>query len=129
MERYYIILISVVVLGIYFVQAISFYKLSINLKIENTWVAFIPFLQNILLLKIINKTVWYALLFLIPIVNVIAYIVFYVKFYEYFNIDMPWIILCIIVLPIGQIMLLYIAFSKLLFLDQENKVKSINNKV
>ncbi|WP_392485956.1 DUF5684 domain-containing protein [Haloimpatiens sp. FM7315] len=109
---YYINLLIVIFVFTYINQSLVFFKLANDLNLMNRWLAFIPFLQNILLLRIINKKDWYFILFLVPVVNVIAYVVFYTKFYEMFDLSFPWIIFSIIIWPIGQISNLYIAFFK-----------------
>lgn len=102
----------VVTVGMYLIQAITIYKISEKANVENRWLAFIPFLQFILILHIIDKSAFWILLVFVPFVNIVFAIYMVAKFLQAF--DMPlWVIVCSILLPVVYpITLLYLAFSE-----------------
>jgi hypothetical protein len=98
-------------LGMYIVNALIFYFLAKKGNIRNPWLAFIPLVQFILFLHIINKSGWNILLMLIPIANLVIAIIWYVKFFNAFGMSGAWVLLMFI--PFGIfIIMLYMAFSE-----------------
>jgi uncharacterized membrane protein YhaH (DUF805 family) len=61
--------------------------MSEKANLNNTWIAFIPFLQFILFFHLIDKSAWHVLLFLIPIVNVILFFIWSYELYINFGTD------------------------------------------
>lgn len=104
-------LVSIILILMYLIQAYAFYKLAEKAGVENPWLAFIPILQFVLFFHIIDRSAWYVLICFIPLVNIIAGIIFYVEFYRAFDIDTVLIVLAIIFPFVGGILLLYMAFS------------------
>jgi hypothetical protein len=105
---------SGLVIGIvfYVIQAIAFFQLGKKANIRNAWVAFIPFVQIIVVLHIIDKSGWNIFLFFIPVVNIILYIIWMVKFYLAFSVNVGLIVLSIIIPNVGLIVQLVMAFSE-----------------
>ncbi len=95
----------------YVVSAISLYKIGQKANVRKPWVAFIPVLQFIVYLHVIDKSGWAIFLLLIPIVNFVLAIIWSVKFYLAFSVKTVLIVLSIIIPIIGMIMMLVIAFS------------------
>lgn len=104
-------LFSIILIIMYLVQAYAFYRLAEKAGVENAWLSFIPVLQFVLFFHIIDRSAWFVLLYLIPLVNVIAGIIFYVEFYKAFDIDTVLIVIAIIFPVVGGILLLYMGFS------------------
>jgi len=98
--------------GFYIIQAVTLFFIAKKANVRNPWVAFVPVLQTIVFLHIIDKSGWAILLFLIPFVNIVLSIVWVVKFYAAFKINAGLIVLSIIIPIVGLIMSFLIAFSK-----------------
>jgi uncharacterized membrane protein YhaH (DUF805 family) len=113
-------------ISLYIANAIVLYKIGRKAGVKHSWLAFIPILQFILFFHIINRSAWWVLAFLIPVVGFIAAIYFYWEFYSAFGIDIIWKILAIIfTFPIGTILLLYIAFSDVTYKLGNNKYMNL----
>jgi hypothetical protein len=95
----------------YVVSAISLYKIGQKANVRKPWVAFIPVLQFIVFLHVIDKSGWAIFLILIPGINIVLAIIWTVKFYLAFSVKTVLIVLSIIFPIIGMIMMLVIAFS------------------
>ncbi len=95
----------------YLVTAISLFMMGKKANVRNPWVAFIPGLQIIVLLHVIDKSGWCILLLLIPVLNIILEIIWIVKLYAAFAVNPGLIVLSIIISPFGLVMLLVAAFS------------------
>ncbi|KPJ89233.1 MAG: hypothetical protein AMS17_02740 [Spirochaetes bacterium DG_61] len=96
----------------YVIQAIAFYQIAKKVNIRNAWVAFVPFVQFIIVLHLIDKSGWNILLLLIPLVNIVLIIIWMVKFYVAFSVSTGLIVLSIIIPIAGLIVQLVIAFSE-----------------
>jgi hypothetical protein len=95
----------------YVVGAISLYKIGQKANVRKPWVAFIPVLQFIVYLHVIDKSGWAIFLLLIPVVNIVLAIIWAVKFYLAFSVKPVLIVLSIIIPIINIIMMLVVAFS------------------
>ena len=95
----------------YVIQAVTLYFIARKANVRNPWVAFVPVLQTIVFLHIIDKSGWAILLLLIPFVNIVLYIVWLVKFYGAFKVNGGLIALSIIIPIVGLVMMFLLAFS------------------
>jgi hypothetical protein len=95
----------------YVIQAIAYYKIGEKANIKNRWVAFVPFVQMIVVLHVIDKSGWNIFLLFIPVVNLVLAIIWAVKFYQAFEVHVALIVLSIIIPLFGLVMELVIAFS------------------
>jgi hypothetical protein len=95
----------------YVVQAVAFFKIAKKANIRNAWVAFIPFVQFIVVLHVIDRSGWNILLLLIPIANIVLLIIWMVKFYVAFSVNTGLIVLSIVIPIAGLVVQLVIAFS------------------
>jgi hypothetical protein len=70
---------------------------------QKGWTAIIPILNIIVLLKVVHKELWWIILFIIPCVNIVAYVIVYFGLAKAFGKSAGWglglIILPIIFLP------------------------------
>ena len=98
-------------LVIYVVGAIALYRIAHKADIRNSWVAFIPFVQFIIVLHCIDRSGWYILLLLVPILNAVLGIIWFVKFYLTFEVNVGLIVLSIIIPVVNLVMLLVVAYS------------------
>ncbi|WP_010237810.1 DUF5684 domain-containing protein [Clostridium arbusti] len=95
----------------YIIFSIAWCKLCDKAKIKNQWLSFIPFLQIIIFLHMIDRSGWYGLLLIIPVVNIILMIIWLTEFYNSFNITNIWIAFSIAIYPLGCIYMIYMAYS------------------
>jgi hypothetical protein len=100
-----------VYIGFYVVGAIALFKIGKKANVRKPWVAFIPVLQTIVLLHIIDISGWAIFLTLIPVANIVLAIIWWVKLYLAFSVNAGLIVLSIIIPPAGLVMQLVIAFS------------------
>lgn len=70
---------------IYLLCAYSLYKLYKQAGEENAWFAFIPILMFIPLIKIAKKPLWWILLTLIPLVNIVITVILYMRLSQAFG--------------------------------------------
>lgn len=64
-----------IMLAIYAFIAYSFQTIANKTGTPNGWFAWIPILNLVLLLQIAKKPVWWIILFIIPLVNIVIYII------------------------------------------------------
>jgi len=67
-----------IALAIYAFSAICFMKIAEKTNTENGWCAWIPILNILLMLAIARKPMWWILLMLIPLVNIVIIIMVFV---------------------------------------------------
>lgn len=96
----------------YIIFAIAWCKLCEKANIKNQWLAFVPFFQIVIFLHIIDRSGWYGLLLIIPVVNIILMIIWLTEFYNSFSISSLWIAFCIAIYPLGCFYMLYMAYSQ-----------------
>ncbi len=101
-------LIFVAILYIYF--AVCLMKIAQKTKTENGWFAWIPILNIVLMLQIAQKPVWWLILLLIPLVNIIILIIVWMAIAEKRGKPSWWGVMMII--PIMNLIAPgYLAFS------------------
>jgi hypothetical protein len=105
-------IVTIVALISYLIQGLAFYKLAQKANLANAWFAWVPILQYVLFLHLINKSGWNILLLLIPIANVVLAIIWYVKFFNAFGMSGAWVLLVLFVQIGLLILLLVMAFSE-----------------
>jgi hypothetical protein len=77
---------------------------------DNAWFAFVPILNIILLLQIANKPIWWILLFLIPLVNIVIAIIVWMGVAEARG-KPSWMGILLIIPIVNLIVIGYLAFS------------------
>jgi hypothetical protein len=95
----------------YVVWAVTLYFIAEKANIKNSWVAFIPFVQIVVVLHVIDKSGWAIFLLLIPVLNIILGIIWMVKFFLAFEVNVGLIVLSIIIPIVNLVLMLIIAFS------------------
>jgi hypothetical protein len=79
--------------------------------VENGWWGFVPILNILLLIKIAEKPMWWILLFLIPLVNVIIMILLWMKIAE--RRGKPGWIGILMIVPVANVIVPgYLAFTE-----------------
>ncbi len=97
-------------LAIYVYLALALYTIANKTRTENAWMAWIPIIQGILMLNIARKPIWWIILMLIPIVNIVIGIIVWMGIAEARNKPNWWGIL-LIVPVVGIIVPGYLAWS------------------
>jgi len=86
--------ISMLVLYVY--HALALQTIATKTNTENPWFAWIPILNIILMLNIAKKPIWWILLFLIPLANIVIAIIVWMGIAEARNKPNWWGILMIV---------------------------------
>ena len=76
----------------------------------NSWFAWIPILNLVLLLQIAKKPVWWIILFLIPLVNIVIYIITLVGVCEARE-KSPWLAVAFLIPVVNLAAIGYLAFA------------------
>lgn len=100
----------IIVLALYVYTALAVQTIAQKTNTENPWLAWIPIANIVLLLNIAKKPVWWILLLLIPIVNIVVGIIVWMAVAEARNKPNWWGIL-LIVPVVGLIVPGYLAWS------------------
>ncbi len=95
----------------YVVWAVSLFFIAEKANVKNRWVAFIPVVQLVVVLHIIDKSGWAIFLLLVPVLNIILSIIWMVKFFLAFEVNVGLIVLSIIIPIVNLVLMLIIAFS------------------
>ena len=105
----------------YVCLAIGLYFSAKKANTKNPWVAFIPVIQVVVLLQLIDKSGWSIFLLLIPVVNWILCIIWMVKYFKAFDAGSGFVattIITTILFPLS-----FIADILLLVVGLSNKYK------
>jgi hypothetical protein len=105
----------------YVCLAIGLFLSAKKANTRNPWVAFIPVIQVVVLLQLIDKSGWSIFLLLIPIVNWILLIIWMVKYFKAFDAGSGFVAVTIITMIIFP--LSFIADILLLVVGASNKYK------
>jgi hypothetical protein len=103
--------LAIIVIAFWLIGGFIMMKVAQNAGAENTWMAFIPILNVILMCHAGGKSGWWFLLFCIPIVNIIAAFIIWIGIAE--NCGRPgwWGAVICIVPIVNLILLLILAFG------------------
>lgn len=101
----------VVVLGFYVYLALCLMTIARKTNTPNGWMAWIPIVNVFLLLMIAQKPLWWFLLCLIPLVNIVIFIIVWMGVAKAVNKPEWWGILMIVPL-VNLIVPGYLAFAK-----------------
>jgi uncharacterized membrane protein YoaK (UPF0700 family) len=102
--------IAVVAIAAYVYGALALQTIANKLNVENSWWAWVPILQIVLMLNMAKKPVWWIILFFIPIVGIVFMIMAWMAIAEARNKPNWWGIV-LIVPVIGLIVPGYLAWS------------------
>ncbi len=84
-------------IGVYIYLAYSLYVIAQKTGHEdNAWMAWVPIINVFLMLQIANEPMWWFILVLIPIVNIVIMIIVWMKIAEARNKPSWWGILLIV---------------------------------
>ena len=102
----------------YVCLAIGLFYSAKKANTKNPWVAFIPLVQIVVLLQLIDKSGWSIFLLLIPVVNWILIIIWMVRFFRAFEAGNGFVAITIITMIlwplafIANILLLIVGLSE-----------------
>lgn len=94
----------------YVYLALALQTIANKTNTENAWLAWIPIVNVVLMCNIANKPVWWIILCLIPLVNIVIFIILWMGIAEARNKPSWWGILLIVPL-VGIIVPGYLAWS------------------
>lgn len=102
----------IVILAFYVYYALCLQFIAKKTNTPNGWFAWIPILNVILMLQIAKKPVWWILLMLIPIVNIVIMVLVWMAIAEQAGKENWWGILIALVPVVNLILLGMLAFGK-----------------
>lgn len=112
-------MVALVYLGIIVLTIVSLWKIFEKAG-KPGWASIIPIYNIIVLLEIVNKPVWWIVLMLVPLVNIVVAVLVYIELAKCFGksagFGIGMIFLSFIFLPM-------LAFSDAQYMDGENMVK------
>lgn len=97
-------------LGLYIYISLALQAIATKTGTPNAWLAWIPIANLILMLQVANKPLWWFLLFLIPLVNVVISIIVWMAVAEARGKPSWWGIITIVPL-VGLIVPGYLAWA------------------
>jgi hypothetical protein len=106
----FLLIFCVFFLVFYVYHAWALQTIATKTNTENPWFAWIPILNIILMLNIAKKPIWWILLFLIPLANIVIAIIVWMGIAEARNKPNWWGFL-MIVPPVNLIVPGYLAWS------------------
>lgn len=100
----------IIYLAIYIYMSLCLYKIAQKCGVENAWLAWIPIVQIVPMLQSGGKPLWWILLLLIPLVNLIIAIIVWMAIAERRG-KPSWVGILIIVPILGILIPAYLAFT------------------
>jgi hypothetical protein len=91
-----LIFVLVIGLAFYVYYSLALQTIAKKTNTENAWLAWIPIINIILMLNIAKKPLWWLILCLIPIVNIVIFIIVWMAIAEARNKPSWWGILLIV---------------------------------
>jgi len=99
----------------YAINAVALYFMAKKANVKYPWVAFVPVVQVVAMLHMIDKSGWHFFLLFIPIVNIILSVMWMVKLFQNFGMSKGLVVLnaiCFFFVPIVPLVFfLVVAFS------------------
>jgi Family of unknown function (DUF5684) len=107
----FLVIFCIFLLVMYVYHALALQTIATKTNTENPWFAWVPILNIILMLNIAKKPVWWIVLFLIPLVNIVILIIVWMGIAEARNQPNWWGIL--IIVPVANLIVPgYLAWSE-----------------
>ena len=110
---------ALVYLGLIVLTFVSLWKIFEKAG-KPGWAAIVPIYNVIVLLEIVNKPVWWIVLMLVPLVNIVVAVLVYIELAKCFGKSAGFGIGMVF---LGFIFLPMLAFSDAEYMDGENMVK------
>ncbi|MWV47382.1 hypothetical protein GRF59_27680 [Paenibacillus sp. HJL G12] len=97
---------------VYFVVCGAYFQLAKKAdRNDIAWFAFVPILNYILQLKLINISAWWVLIYLVPIVNIVFAIIWQVKLLNAFGKTGAYVLFSIFLPPVYTILWIVWGYS------------------
>jgi hypothetical protein len=107
----FLVVFCVLMLVAYVYHALAIQTIATKTNTENAWFAWIPILNIILMINIAKKPIWWIILCLIPLVNIVIFVILWMGAAEARNKPNWWGIL--IIVPVVNIIVPgYLAWSE-----------------
>lgn len=84
-----------IVIAVYLLEAIAFYKAFRKADIEYAWLAFIPIAQLWPFMRVIKKSAWNLFWLFCPIANIVFLIVWQGRYFKAYGISRWWLLMYI----------------------------------
>ena len=97
-------------LAMYILMALPLYTIAQRTNTNNAWFAFVPILNLLLMLDIADRDLWWIILFCIPCVNVVIYVMCWMDIADAMN-KPSWLGLLMLIPGVSAIVPFYIAFG------------------
>ena len=101
-------IIGIIYLAVLVLMVASMWKIYVKAN-EPGWAAIVPIYNIVVLLKIVGKPIWWIVLFIIPLVSLVAAVLIYVSFAKSFGKSTGF--------AIGMLLLPFIFIPMLAFSD------------
>ncbi|WAH37912.1 DUF5684 domain-containing protein [Alicyclobacillus dauci] len=104
-----------IILGIvgYILTGIAFFRLAkLAGRHDIAWFAWVPILSAILQLRLIRKSGWWVLMYLVPIANIVFVIIWQVKLLNAYGKHGAWVLFGIFINIVYYIMWIVWAYSE-----------------
>lgn len=105
-----VLVILLIALGLYAYVAVCFQKMADKLSVSDSWWAWIPILNIILLLRMGGKPLWWIVLFFVPIANLVVAILVMVAVLEALK-KPPLLVIGLLIPVVNLAVLGYLAFA------------------
>ena len=106
----FVLFILIFALGLYAFVAVCLMKIADKLSVPDSWWAWVPILNILLLVKMSGKPMWWVVLFFLPVANLVAAILVFVAILE--ALKKPPLFVIGFFIPILNLILLgYLAFG------------------
>jgi len=92
----FFLIFCIILLVAYVYHALALQTIAQKTNTENPWFAWVPILNIILMLNVAKKPIWWIVLFLIPLVNIVIYVLLWMGIAEARNKPNWWGILTIV---------------------------------
>ena len=103
---------------VYLFSAYCLYVIAIKTNTKNEWFAFIPILNLYLILKIAKRPGWWLILFFIPFLNIIIWVIAFMDIAKAVN-KPDWLGILMVIPLVNILVLIYLAFSEKLQAPQQ----------
>lgn len=98
-------------LFLYLLFSLCIYKIAKKTGVEQAWLAWIPVVQVVPFVQSAGKPLWWILLLLVPLLNVVAGILLWMAIAERRG-KPAWVGLLVLIPFVGLLVPLYLAFSE-----------------
>jgi hypothetical protein len=92
----FLVVFCIILFVAYVYHALALQTIAQKTNTENAWFAWIPILNIILMINIAKKPIWWIVLFLIPLANIVIYVLLWMGIAEARNKPNWWGILTIV---------------------------------